>query len=151
MEPRRYGHQESGRQKGRGGDKERGRNTPLRLLSSRAAGIVNPESKECVWVCSGPRIGLGTSLSRARAFDCRLFHRRTCVVCCLFVHSFALSAIPFLFVFGRDWLISSPRSIGTATLNTLLCVHLPPITRLSAGDLTRLTLWEFSSWGALRA
>ena len=52
---------------------------------------------------------------------------------------------------GLEGISSSPRSIGTATLNTLLCVHLPPITRSSTGDLTRLTLWEFSSWGALRA
>ena len=36
-------------------------------------------------------------------------------------------------------------------LNALLHVHLPPIPGLSTPDLSRLTLWEFSSWGALRA
>jgi len=33
---------------------------------------------------------------------------------------------------------SSPRSIRTASLNTLLCVHVRPITEWSTPDLTRL-------------
>ena len=45
---------------------------------------------------------------------------------------------------------SSPRTISTGRLNTLLCLHLPPINAVVFRGPYLLSQWEFSSWSGLR-
>ena len=113
----------------------------MKLLHVQPASEINcPDSRECVsWESRWKRIGLLELLIQEHALLIVVLVMLAALVACCFALSLWTCPPPALNT-GERVVSSSPRSIGTATLNALLHVHLPPITGLSTRDLTRLTL-----------